>query len=219
MLDKIDSYCLIVEHIGIFMIPMPIIKEYSKYSPSKKDSLFHVRFRISPEMEFISASGMIFDHSLKQYFIPIGSLEESNLVEVINEETFEETLNKVLLFQDFKEQYREGNNDQRYRIESKAQKERISKLENHTCQICGYRYEYKNAKGQTRWIIEVDHIKEKSLGGGEEIDNMLVLCPNCHAKKTKGVIKINIDYTFNENGITHKLLHNKHLGIYKRKKI
>lgn len=36
----------------------------------------------------------------------------------------------------------------------------------------------------------MDHIIEKSKGGGESFDNLWVLCPNCHAKKTRGVITI-----------------------------
>ena len=69
-----------------------------------------------------------------------------------------------------------------------------------------------NANGKTRHIIQVDHIIEKSQGGGERMNNLLVLCPNCHAKKTYGVIKINPDYTFEENGEKKILKQNKHLN-------
>ena len=31
---------------------------------------------------------------------------------------------------------------------------------------------------------------DKAKGGGETLDNLWVLCPNCHAKKTFGLIKI-----------------------------
>lgn len=35
-------------------------------------------------------------------------------------------------------------------------------------------------------ILEVDHIKDLGLGGSDEPDNMIALCPNCHAAKTRG---------------------------------
>ena len=73
-------------------------------------------------------------------------------------------------------------------------------LENHTCQICGFHQAYNNTMGKKRWIIEVDHIIEKAQGGGESINNLLVLCPNCHAKKTYGIIKIDENLNVFENG-------------------
>ena len=35
-------------------------------------------------------------------------------------------------------------------------------------------------------ILEVDHIKELSAGGDDHPSNMIALCPNCHAMKTRG---------------------------------
>ena len=35
-------------------------------------------------------------------------------------------------------------------------------------------------------ILEVDHIKELSAGGDDHPTNMIALCPNCHAMKTRG---------------------------------
>lgn len=35
-------------------------------------------------------------------------------------------------------------------------------------------------------ILEVDHIKDLGLEGSDEPDNMIALCPNCHAAKTRG---------------------------------
>ncbi|MCH5222264.1 MAG: HNH endonuclease [Muribaculaceae bacterium] len=215
ILNLIDFYCLIVDKIGFFYIPIDLLKEYSYISPSKNDELFHIRFKIFPEMSFITSKGNTFNYSLKQYFIPFIFLDENKLEDQIAEESFEETLFKTLIFEDCKEQYKERLGFSRIRIENRAQKARIAKLENYTCQICGYRYEYKNNLGQKRWIIEVDHIKEKSKGGGEEINNMLVLCPNCHAKKTKGAIIINEDFSYLENNEIHQLKTNLHLGKFK----
>ncbi|MFP3466033.1 HNH endonuclease signature motif containing protein [Leifsonia sp. SIMBA_070] len=35
-------------------------------------------------------------------------------------------------------------------------------------------------------ILEVDHIKDLALGGDDHPGNMIALCPNCHAVKTRG---------------------------------
>lgn len=210
VLEQVDLYCLIVDHLGFFLIPIEVIKKYSKYASSKDTKRFHVHFQISPELKFIVARNTRFDHPLDPYFYYI-RWEETNDIDIINEESNEETLKKALAFKDLEQQYLDKVGIQRLRIESKKQKERIAKLENHTCQICGFQYEYKNSLGKTRWIIEVDHIRDKSKGGGEEIDNLLVLCPNCHAKKTYGAIKINKNYTYSENNVNKELLHDNHL--------
>ena len=76
------------------------------------------------------------------------------------------------------------------RIESQTQKKRIAALEYYKCQICDWQLEWINSKGKKSFRIDVDHIIEKGKEGTEAINNLWVLCPNCHAKKTVGVIKI-----------------------------
>ena len=70
------------------------------------------------------------------------------------------------------------------------QKRIVAKIEDNTCQVCEFYCDYKNTRGQIRHIIQVDHIDEKSRGGDESLTNLWVLCPNCHAKKTAGLLKI-----------------------------
>lgn len=41
-----------------------------------------------------------------------------------------------------------------------------------------------NRKGMP--ILDVDHIVELSQGGADHPLNMVALCPNCHAAKTRG---------------------------------
>lgn len=77
------------------------------------------------------------------------------------------------------------------RIESRAQKRRVAAIEEYTCQVCNFKCEYMNSKGKKGWIIHVDHIVDKADGGNEDLKNLWVLCPNCHEKKTRGVIEIN----------------------------
>ncbi len=35
-------------------------------------------------------------------------------------------------------------------------------------------------------ILEIDHIHDLALGGGGDALQMIALCPNCHATKTRG---------------------------------
>lgn len=54
----------------------------------------------------------------------------------------------------------------------------IKTRDDYTCQVCGHREPE---------IVVVDHIKPKSLYPELKFEpnNMLTLCPNCHARKTQ----------------------------------
>lgn len=47
------------------------------------------------------------------------------------------------------------------------------------CELCGYVL-----------VIEAHHILPKHKGGPHEINNLMVLCPNCHALITKGYLNL-----------------------------
>lgn len=105
---------------------------------------------------------------------------------------------------------REGSS--RIRIESRAQKERVAALEDYSCQVCGWSVEWEDAKGKKRYIIDIDHIVPKEDGGGEELSNLWALCPNCHRKKTLGVVVIDQNRKqILEKGEVISLHHNLHL--------
>jgi 5-methylcytosine-specific restriction protein A len=36
-------------------------------------------------------------------------------------------------------------------------------------------------------ILEVDHVNDLGRGGDDHPENMIALCPNCHAVKTRGM--------------------------------
>lgn len=104
------------------------------------------------------------------------------------------------------------NTPRKVRIESKRQKKLIARIENFTCQLCGWSLECKNSKGKIIHRIDIDHIVEKSDGGTEELWNLWALCPNCHVKKTVGVIIIDLTKKrITENGKAVKLLSDNHL--------
>jgi 5-methylcytosine-specific restriction endonuclease McrA len=48
------------------------------------------------------------------------------------------------------------------------------------CELCGYRLS-----------IDTHHIKPKNEGGLHEIDNLMILCPNCHSLITRKIFYIN----------------------------
>jgi 5-methylcytosine-specific restriction endonuclease McrA len=112
------------------------------------------------------------------------------------------------------EGYTEKEGVFRVRKDNETQKRRIARIENYSCQICGFTCEYRKSNGAQGWIIEVDHIVDKHNGGDERMNNLWVLCPNCHAKKTRGVLSIDMaNRKINVNGHEAPLHHDKHLFI------
>lgn len=59
-------------------------------------------------------------------------------------------------------------------------KREVLKRDKWTCKKCGF---------SDKEIMQVDHIKEKSIGGKDELKNLQTLCPNCHARKTNRFLK------------------------------
>lgn len=47
------------------------------------------------------------------------------------------------------------------------------------CELCGYRLN-----------VDTHHIIPKNKGGIHEIDNLMILCPNCHAFITRGCVDL-----------------------------
>ena len=107
----------------------------------------------------------------------------------------------------------ESNGRKKVRKESQKQKRLVAKLYNYSCQVCGFRVEYIRKNGKPGYIIEVDHIKDKAVGGDESLKNLWALCPNCHKKKTRGVITIHIsEKAVQEKGMPINIM-DKHLFV------
>lgn len=53
----------------------------------------------------------------------------------------------------------------RIRKDNEAQKRRVARIENYTCQVCGFYCEYTKKNGSKGWIIEIDHIVDKHKKG------------------------------------------------------
>lgn len=202
--------CQTVGRRGLLLIPIEVLSQYTDYAnskPYKGELRYFLRIRIEDDKYILHSKDYELD--LTEYFKPI---EDDSYIDIINQQNPKTILSAARSFKDFEEQYVIAHSI-KVRHESRCQKERIATLENHTCQICGFHQQYTNAAGKYRWIIEVDHIIPKSEGGGETIDNLLVLCPNCHAKKTAGVIEVNSDYSYTEDGVKKSLLIDNHLTM------
>lgn len=194
---EVKNVCLSVFNKGILLLPLTLLSELKDVTHSKlyKDDLRYNLHIIEEGSKFTLCKAKNgYTKDLSDYFIPF---EEYCIEELYNSE-YNKILQDAINFKDSEQQYT-TTNDVKRRIESKKQKERIAILENHTCQICGFKQSYINESGNKKWIIEVDHIIEKSKGGGETIDNLMVLCPNCHAKKTYGIITVDKNYRVFEN--------------------
>ncbi len=112
-----------------------------------------------------------------------------------------EVMKQASAYKDTGDGYKESYGKIRVRKESQKQKRLVAKLYDYRCQVCGFRSEYIRTAGQKGYIIEVDHILEKSDGGGELLNNLWVLCPNCHKEKTRGIIIIDfIKRSVTKNG-------------------
>lgn len=67
--------------------------------------------------------------------------------------------------------------------------QKLKKLYENRCQICGYTFEYQKNK----FYSEVHHYNPLEENGNDDIDNMIVVCPNHHSEFDYKVIAINID--------------------------
>ncbi len=219
--EQISKVSFTISENGILVLPITVLLQYAEYADYKeypKGKRYYIRIRYTNNRLFLHHSSRE-DMDVNQYFTPyLFSEDDDSYKDLLLNKSHNKIFNDAKKFIDFEEQYTYKTENIKLRHESRIQKERIAILENHKCQICGFSQYYINSKGLKRWIIEVDHIIEKSKGGGENINNLLVLCPNCHAKKTYGIITIDENFNVYENN--NKIeISNNHIKIqnYKSK--
>ena len=76
----------------------------------------------------------------------------------------------------------ENDNSEKVTVNGKTYKRhnylmvQIKKYRDYKCQFCSTTI----PKANGGYYIEACHIKPKAQGGNDRIDNILVLCPNCH---------------------------------------
>lgn len=91
-------------------------------------------------------------------------------------------------------------------------KETLKKLYNHTCQICDNQVNV----GKSKFVTVTHHIHPLGLRGLDEIENMMVVCSNCHDMFTYHALIIDlkekkvyhVENTHEYHGKTIKVLHN-----------
>ncbi|MDQ5889921.1 MAG: endonuclease [Patescibacteria group bacterium] len=209
-----------VDNLREVNIPIKTVQELAEYEPTWDRVQGFMKLR---------------DEGLKAITEKFGSIETflnqspevyqyiDNILEKVKEETVEgekdEVIDKESILKEA-EAYKDSgvshvldSSPRKLRVENAQQKKRIAKLENYACQICNWSLEWINSKGKKAFRIDVDHIVDKAKGGGEEISNLWALCPNCHVKKTLGVIVINPKtHSIVNEGKEIKMHHDNHLN-------
>lgn len=201
--QKLNYLGLIIGDSGIVKIPFEIIKDYlidaDITDRGNGTQHYHLRLKYDSEDNLVLFNKKK-DFNISEYLI----YDEYILTNDLENQTLKAILKKAKKFIPFDSSYYEKRGNNKVRRESYAQKMRIAKIENYTCQVCNFHQSYIK-DNKTYYIFNIDHIIEKSSGGSERIDNLWVLCPNCHAKKTKGIIKIDMSQKKvfeNDNEIT-----------------
>lgn len=209
-----------IDNLQEVNIPIKTVQELAEYSPT---------------WDRVQGFMPLNDEGLAAIINKFGSIETflsqkpevyqviENIIEISKEENLEEekeeTIDKDKIlrdaqdFQSATDSHALDFSPRKVRIENKQQKKRVAILENYSCQVCGWSLEWTNSKGKKSFRIDVDHIVDKAKGGGEELNNLWALCPNCHVKKTLGVIVVDAkNKKILENGEEIPLNHDNHLN-------
>lgn len=201
-------------------IPIQVVQELAEYDPSWDRVMGFMKLRDSGTAALLSKFGSIesFLSQKPEVYEVIQNIIEVSKDEALEDEK-EENINMVELLRDAQAfsttaaSHTVDFSPRKIRVENRMQKKRVAILEGYSCQVCGWLLEWTNKKGRTAFRIDIDHIVDKAIGGGEELSNLWALCPNCHVKKTLGVIKIDsVKQQITENGVRLTLHHDNHLG-------
>lgn len=209
-----------VDNLQQIEIPIKVVQELAEYEPTWDRVQGFMPLREEGVIAIIEKFGSIesFMGQSPEVYKVIENIIEINNDQIVEGEkdiviNTELLLKEAMEYKDSGPSHVDISTVAHRRVESKAQKKRIAEIENYACQICNWSLEWVNSKNKTSFRIDVDHIIDKAKGGGEEITNLWVLCPNCHVKKTLGVIRIDLkNRKAYENGKEIKIHHDKHLG-------
>ena len=174
-------------------------------------------FRVYSELEWVSKLGTEF---LEDYIEQLDNqsrvgIEEEAIEEVEkNKRSITDLLNDAKNYAAKHPGYANKLKERKERKDDEVQKARIKKIEDYSCQICGFKLPYKSKSRKIRYSIEASHILAKNKGGDESIKNIIALCYNCHKKFDLGVIKIDvIAKEITENDKVIALHHDSHLFV------
>lgn len=136
----------------------------------KTDALNHFIVAVYQGQELISGYLQIetFENQLEQHEIEVG-------VKVDSDQIDKDGLYKKII-------ECENDKSEKITINGKTYKRhnylmvQIKKYRDYKCQFCST----KILKANGDYYIEACHIKPKAEGGKDSLDNILILCPNCH---------------------------------------
>jgi 5-methylcytosine-specific restriction endonuclease McrA len=159
------NYALVKKYQDNLITDYSILKNYYK-----ADALNHFLVAVYQGQELISDYLQIetFENGLEQSEIEHRTEDESAELDK------EELLNKIADC--------ENNSSEIITVKGKTYKihnylmVQIKKYRDYKCQFCST----KIPKSNGDYYIEACHIKAKSEGGKDRLDNILILCPNCH---------------------------------------
>ncbi len=210
-----------IDNLREINIPIKVVQELAEYEPTwdRVQGFMPMRESGVRNIEFKFGSVEEFLNQKPEVYSAINKIIEANNDEVVEGEREDYVIyDKAALLRDAtafintKDSHVILTGSQKVRVENRSQKQKIAKIEGYSCQVCGWTLEWENSKGKRAFRIDVDHIIDKADGGTEEAANLWALCPNCHVKKTLGVIKIDLKKRkVYENGVEIKLNHDNHL--------
>lgn len=209
-----------VDQLTETKIPIKVVQELAEYEPTWNRVQGFMMLRESGTAAIVEKFGSVetFLGQTPETYTIIDNIierEKDEIVEGTKEEEVdtETLLREATAYRDQGPSHIIQTTTSKKRLENKAQKRKIAQIEGYACQICNWSLEWKNSKGEPSYRIDIDHIIDKAQGGGEEASNLWALCPNCHVKKTLGVITVDLKQgKVFENGVEVKLHHDGHLG-------
>jgi hypothetical protein len=185
-----SKYWFKLDNVHIWQEPRPIAEYFGRLDfivkPKHYGTYLQGGSRLISKSDYLTIIDPIYDQFVQ------GSSEEiiaENEPLVIDKSKLLQQANN---FTNTKESHIFKVTAQKVRVESRAQKQLIAALEDYQCQLCGWQLEWTNEAGKMMRRIDIDHIIDKAIGGTEETSNLWALCPNCHAKKTAGVITVDL---------------------------
>ena len=218
------SCLFFVDNLNEINIPIRVVQELAEYEPTWDRVQGFMPLNELGTKAIIQKFGSIesFLGQKAEVYKVIEDIIEQKEDEIVEDSDTDEVVDKEKLLADAQNYHNVSpshvvvDSPHKTRVENKIQKKRIAKLEGHSCQVCGWSLGWTNSKGKKVKRIDGDHIIDKAKGGGEEVKNLWVLCPNCHVKKTLKVITIDLsNKVLREGDQEVKMHHDSHLEWFK----
>lgn len=215
------SCLFFIDQVQETQIPIKSLQGFAGYEPTWTRVQGFMKLNKAGTEAIIEQFGSIeaFIDQPHQVFETLRIVAENageEFVEVVVKEfrTIEELLAKARAYKGGRDSHKKSSSPRKIRIEDRVQKRIVAEIEGFACQICNWSLSRTDKKGNIHHRIDVDHIIDKSKGGDEDLRNLWVLCPNCHVKKTVGVITIKRGKKeVRENGKLIELHHDNHLWV------